>query len=127
MDRAPLVYDLRTNKHFTLKMKPLRRSDLDEFVACYRPGERHERRPTWSEDHPDGRWRAYDYDEPAARDKLNLDLSWLKDRSLEDSENLPAPEVLAAEIAEDLRSALEAFEEVAGDLARNPRGIEQQA
>ena len=100
------VYDLRTNKHFTLKMKPLRRCDLDEFVACYRPGERHKRRPTWSEDDPDGRWRAYDYEELAGRDKLNLDLSWLKDRSLEDSENLPEPEVLAAEIAEDLRSAL---------------------
>ena len=67
----------------------------------------------------DGRWRAYDYEELAARDKLNLDLSWLRDRSLEDSENLPAPEVLAAEIAEDLRSALEAFEEIAEELARD--------
>jgi type I restriction enzyme M protein len=51
------------------------------------------------------------------RDKLNLDLSWLKDRSLEDAENLPEPDVLAAEIVEDLRSALEAFEEVAEELA----------
>ena len=113
------VYDLRTNKHFTLKMKPLRRSDLDEFVACYRPGERHERAPTWSEESPDGRWRPYDYEELVERDKLNLDLSWLKDRSLEDSENLPEPEVLAAEIAEDLRTALQAFEEIAEELARD--------
>lgn len=119
------VYDLRTNKHFTLKIRPLRRSDLDECVECYRPGERHERQPTWSEDNPHGRWRAYDYEELVERDKLNLDLSWLRDRSLEDSENLPEPEVLAAEIAEDLRAALEAFEEIAGELARDPREIEQ--
>ena len=111
------VYDLRTNKHFTLKMKPLRRSDLDEFVASYFPGERHKRQPTWGEDNPDGRWRAYDWDELVERDKLNLDLSWIRDRSLEDSENLPEPEVLAAEITEDLRSALEAFEEIAAELA----------
>ncbi len=107
-------------------MKPLRRSDLDEFVECYRPGERHTRQPTWSEDNPDGRWRAHDYEELVERDKLNLDLSWLRDRSLEDSENLPEPEVLAAEIAEDLRSALEVFEETAEELARDQRGIEQQ-
>ncbi len=110
------VYDLRTNKHFTLKMKPLRGSDLDDFVKCYRPGARRQREATWTTDNPDGRWRAYDYDELAERDKLNLDLSWLKDRSLEDAENLPEPEVLAAEIVEDLRSALEAFEEIAAEL-----------
>ena len=57
------VYDLRTNMHFTLKTNPLKRSDLDEFVACYRPENRHERMPTWSPDDPDGRWRAFDYDE----------------------------------------------------------------
>jgi len=120
------VYDLRTNKHFTLKMKPLRRSDLDEFVECYRPGERHTRQPTWGEDNPDGRWRAYDYEELVERDKLNLDLSWLRDRSLEDSENLPEPEVIAAQIAEDLRSAPEAFEEIAEELGRDPEGIAPQ-
>ena len=100
-------------------MKPLRRSDLDEFVASYCPGERQKRQPTWSEDNPNGRWRAYDYDELVERDKLNLDLSWIKDRSLEDAENLPEPEVLAAEIVEDLRTALEAFEEIAEELARD--------
>jgi len=29
------IYDLRTNKHFTLKENPLKRSDLDDFVNCY--------------------------------------------------------------------------------------------
>ena len=110
------VYDLRTNKHFTLKMKPLRRVDLDDFVACYRPGARHKRRPTWSPENEGGRWRAYEYEELAKRDKLNLDLAWLRNSALEDSENLPEPEVLAAEIMEDLEAALEAFRGVAGEL-----------
>lgn len=35
------VYDLRTNKHFTLKTKRMTRTDLDEFVECYRPADRH--------------------------------------------------------------------------------------
>src|SRR5207245_845319 len=73
------VYDCRTNKHFTLRQNTLKRSDLDEFVACYLPGERHRRTPTWSEKIPDGRWRAYSYDELAARDKVSLDLFWLRD------------------------------------------------
>src|SRR2546425_5641033 len=71
------VYDLRTNQHFTLKERPMTRADLDDFVACYRPGERHERKPTWSEKTPEGRWRAYGYEEILARDKLSLDLFWL--------------------------------------------------
>ncbi len=110
------VYDLRTNGHFTLKERPLTRSDLDEFVACYQPGDRHNRKPTWSEETPDGRWRAYTYDELAQRDKLSLDLFWLRDESLEDSANLPEPHLLAEEIADDLRSALEEIEDVLGDL-----------
>jgi type I restriction enzyme M protein len=103
------VYDLRTNLHFTLKTKPLKRADLDEFVACYRPGKRQQREPTWSEASPQGRWRAFSYEELARRDKLNLDVFWLKDQSLEDSENLPEPDELAEEIAEDLQAALELF------------------
>src|SRR5262249_6317576 len=65
------VYDLRTNQHFTLKTNPLKREDLDEFVACYRPENRHQRRATWSEKKPEGRWRAYDYAELVQRDKCS--------------------------------------------------------
>ena len=110
------VYDLRTNMHFTLKQKPLKRSDLDEFVECYAPGARHDRAETWSEENEGGRWRAFDYEERTKRDKLNLDIFWLKDESLEDAENLPEPEVLAAEIVEDLQAALEAFEAIQTEL-----------
>jgi len=62
------IYDLRTNMHFTLKTNPLKREDLDEFVKCYNPANRHNRKPTWSEKKPDGRWRAYSYNELIARD-----------------------------------------------------------
>jgi type I restriction enzyme M protein len=110
------IYDLRTNKHFTLKQDPLTRGDLDEFVACYDAGNRHDRTETWSEQTPDGRWRAYDYAEIVARDKASLDIFWLRDEALEDGANLPEPDVIAAEIIEDLRAALEQFEEIQADL-----------
>jgi type I restriction enzyme M protein len=110
------IYDLRTNREFTLKQNPLARADLDEFVACYQAENRHQRAATWSEANPQGRWRAYAYDELMARDKANLDLFWLRDESLEDSANLPDPDVLAAEIVEDLRAALEQFAAIAEAL-----------
>jgi type I restriction enzyme M protein len=110
------VYDLRTNMHFTQKTNPLRRSDLDEFVQCYRPGQRHLRKPTWTEKTPEGRWRPFDYAELMQRDKINLDIFWLRDKSLEDSEDIPAPDVLAQEIADDLQTALEQFAGIAERL-----------
>jgi type I restriction enzyme M protein len=131
------IYDLRTNQHFTLKTRPLKRADLDEFVRLYqgrrtgepadRPANRHDRAATWSEQldaasgaGPDGRWRAYAYDELSARDKASLDIFWLKDDSLADSDNLPPPEVIAQEIVDDLEAALEQFRLIAGDLNGGP-------
>jgi hypothetical protein len=111
------IYDLCTNKDFSLKQRSLTRADLDEFVACYHPANRHERTPTWSEANPQGRWRGFRYDELLARDKVNLDIFGLRDESLEDSATLPDPDVLAAEIVEDLQAALEQFSAIAEDLA----------
>lgn len=110
------IYDFRTNKDFTLKERPLVRADLDDFVACYNPDNRHKRKATWSEENPEGRWRMFTYDELIARDKANLDITWLRDESLEDSANLPDPDVLAREIVEDLQAALEQFRGIAEDL-----------
>ena len=110
------IYDLRTNKHFTLKTNPLKREDLDEFVRLYNPANRHQRQATWSAENPDRRWRVYEYDELIARDKASLDIFWLKDESLADSVNLPPPEVIAQEIVEDLEAALEQFRLIAADL-----------
>jgi len=104
--------------HFTLKTNPLKREDLDEFVKCYNPKNRHDRKPTWSGKKPDGRWRAYDHDELINRDKASLDIFWLKDESLEASENLPEPGVIAQEIVEDLEAALEQFREIEVDFEK---------
>jgi type I restriction enzyme M protein len=103
------IYDLRTNEHFTLKTNPLRREDLQDFVECYNPENRHERKES-------ERFKSFSYDELMQRDKANLDIFWLKDESLEDSENLPEPEVLAQEIVENLQSALEQFQSISEDL-----------
>src|SRR5438067_1597294 len=105
------IYDLRTNKHFTLKENPLKRSDLDDFVACYNPKNRHERKDSES-------FKSFTYEELVKRDKLNLDIFWLKDESLEDSANLPDPDLIAAEIVEDLEAALQQFAAIATDLQR---------
>jgi type I restriction enzyme M protein len=76
----------------------------------------HERAETWSEANLDGRWRCFDYDELLKRDKLSLDLFWIKDRSLTDTDALPPPDILAAEIANDLEAALEQFTKIAARL-----------
>lgn len=115
------VYDLRTNLHFTLKQNPIRRPDFDEFVGLYKPGAVHLRKPTWTPETPDGRWRCFGYDELLRRDKLSLDLFWLKDESLEDSASLPDPDALATEIVDDLQDALDQFAGIAAAL-RTPAG-----
>ena len=105
------IYDLRTNIHFTLKENPLKRNDLDDFVACFHAENQHERREA-------GRFKRFSYDELMKRDKANLDIFWLKDDSLEDSANLPDPAVIAAEIVEDLEAALEQFAAIEEDLGK---------
>ena len=104
------VYDLRTNQHFTLKQNPLRRAHLNEFVESYLAGASRDARLE-SE-----RWKSFEYDELIARDKVNLDITWLRDDSLDDLDSLPAPDVIAREIVEDLTAALAEFEAVAAAL-----------
>lgn len=106
------IYDFRTNIHFTLKQNPLTDRDLEDFISCYNPQNRYERTETWSEDNPEGRWRKFSAEEILARDKTSLDIFWIKDKSLADLDNLPAPDVLADEIIENLQSALESFQEL---------------
>lgn len=106
------IYDLRTNQHFTLKTNPLRLEDLQDFIKCYHPANRFERRAT-------ERFKAFTYDELLQRDKVSLDIFWLKDESLEDSENLPDPEVLAREISENLEAALEQFNGIYQELEKS--------
>ncbi|WP_117212994.1 type I restriction-modification system subunit M [Allorhizocola rhizosphaerae] len=114
------VYDFRTNQHFTLKQNPLRREHLQDFVDCYLPGkDRSERTET-------ERFRPYSYDELVARDKANLDITWLKDASLEDADAMLPPEIIAQEIVEDLEAALREFAAIAEALSdRTPKQADQ--
>ncbi|MCL0066157.1 type I restriction-modification system subunit M, partial [Dehalococcoidia bacterium] len=113
------IYDLRTNINFTLKTRPMRYEDLQEFIKCCSPENRFDRKES-------DRFRAFTYDELLRRDKVSLDIFWLKDDSLEDSEKLPAPEILARDIAGNLESALEQFSSLYQDLEEEylPTGID---
>jgi type I restriction enzyme M protein len=106
------IYDLRTNKHFTLKTNPLRHEDLQEFIKCYNPQNRHDRKES-------ERFKPYTYERLLQRDKANLDIFWLRDESLEDTANLPPPHIIAREITENLQSALEQFNSITEDLEEN--------
>jgi type I restriction enzyme M protein len=110
------IYDFRTNIHFTLKQHPMGDADLKDFITCYNPENRHERKETWSEQNPDGRWRKFSVEEILKRDKTSLDIFWIKDKSLADLDNLPDPDVLADDIIENLQSALESFKELKKQL-----------
>ncbi|HEY1943496.1 MAG TPA: class I SAM-dependent DNA methyltransferase [Roseiarcus sp.] len=115
--REVWYYDYRTNIHHTLKKKPLRYDDLADFIRCYNPANRHDRKPTWSEAASEGRWRKYTREELLARDKASLDVFWLKDKSLTDLDNLPAPEDLAEEIIENIEAGLASLKVVLAGLS----------
>lgn len=111
------IYDFRTNIHFTLKQNPMEDRDLTDFISCYNPENRYERKETWSEENPDGRWRKFSAEEIFERDKTSLDIFWIKDKSLADLDNLPSPDVLADDIIDNLQSALDSFKELKEQLA----------
>jgi type I restriction enzyme M protein len=110
------VYDFRTGQHFTLKQNRLERQHLDDFVKCYRPGEPRESRVETQ------RFRSFSYEDLLARDKVNLDITWLRDPSLEDADALLPPEVIAREIVDDLEAALSEFAAVAEAMDRAKAG-----
>ncbi len=103
------IYDLRTNKHFTLKQNTLSPEDLEDFITSYNPDDRESRRET-------ERFRPFGYEELTSRDKANLDIFWLRDEGMDDSESLQPPDVIAAEIMDNLEAALEQFGEIHDDL-----------
>jgi type I restriction enzyme M protein len=103
------IYDFRTNTHFTLKGNPLRYDDLEDFVKCYNAENIHERKES-------ERFRAISFDELVKRDKVNLDIFWLKDESIEDPNLLPDPEILTQRAAENLETAVEHFNAIYEEL-----------
>jgi type I restriction enzyme M protein len=115
------VYDYRTNIHHTLKKNPLKLDDLKDFIECYNASNRHLRKETYAafdsaQALTEGRWRKFTYEEIIARDKTSLDISWLKDKSLADLDNLPDPDVIANDIIENLEAGLESFREIMNAL-----------
>jgi len=112
------IYDYRTNVHHTLKKKTMGFEDLKDFIEAYKPNNRDKRKEIWSEETPEGRWRKFSYEEIMARDKTNLDIFWLRDKSLADLDNLAEPDVLAFEIMENLEAGLESFREIVNGLNR---------
>lgn len=118
--REVWIYDYRTNIHHTLKKNPLKAEDLRDFINCYNPPNRYKRNETYGSDtNPDGRWRRFTYEEIVARDKTSLDITWIKDKSLADLDNLPDPDILAAEIVENLEAGLESFRKILDTLNNN--------
>jgi type I restriction enzyme M protein len=114
------IYDLRTNQHFTLKTNTLKYEDMADFIKCYNPDNRYERKES-------DKFRGFTYDEIMQRDKVSLDISWLKDDSLEDSANLPEPDIIAKDIAENLEDASEQFRSIQEDLVEPVIGAVTQA
>ena len=106
------IYDLRTDKRFTLKTNPLRDADLQDFITCYNSKNRYERVAT-------ERFRAFNYEELVRREHANLDIFWLKEDSLEDAADLPTPDVLVAEITKNLEAALTQFQSIQNELDDN--------
>ena len=107
------VYDLRTNKRFTLKERPLGHADMEEFIACARLSGRARRKEG-------ERFKRYDYAELAARERMDLNLSWLREEGATDPASLPPPAEIAASIADDLEAALARFRAVAARLGVVP-------
>jgi type I restriction enzyme M protein len=115
--REVWIYDYRTNIRHALKKSPLKFDDLKDFIDCYNPGNRHKREETWHpETNPEGRWRKFTHDEIVGRDKTSLDITWLKDKSLADLDNLPDPDLLAGDIIENLEGAVESFKEIMASI-----------
>jgi type I restriction enzyme M protein len=81
-------YDYRTGIKHTLATKPMMRHHLDDFVACYHAEDISQRKETYSEENPNGRWRKYPVSELLKRDKTSLDISWIKQTNDDDDMTL---------------------------------------
>jgi type I restriction enzyme M protein len=104
------IHDVHTNQHFTLKISPLKPSDLEGSVSTYSAIYRSKRVKS-------DQFHRFTYEDLLARDKVSLDIFWLKDDSLDDLDNLPYPATLAAEILGDLEAAPAEFSVLAESLA----------
>lgn len=110
-------YDYRTNVHHTPKNNPINFEHLLEFVNCFMPGKEDKRKQNWSEHNQSGRWRAYNHEDILLRDKVNMDIFWLKDDNLIDLNNLPEPNDLINDIIENIEGALVNFKTIKDSIS----------
>ena len=110
-------YDYRTGVKHTLATNPIKRSDLDDFVACYNAEDITARKETWSEDNPNGRWRKYPVADILSRDKTNLDISWIKeDGESADDYTLAELFSIIEDKSKSIASAVESLKKLIGDI-----------
>lgn len=98
------VYDLRTNMPSFGKRTPLTQEHFKEFVAAY--GKDPNGKSKRTDQGEKGRFRSFSRSEVSERGE-NLDISWLRDNSLQSVEDLPEPGVIALKIMERLETAME--------------------
>ncbi len=110
------IYDLRSNMPSFGKTNPLTRSHFDEFVECYCAGHMEDRKQTWSEENPEGRWRKYTYQEILDRDKTSLDITWIRSGDSVDERTLAELLDEIEEKASNINNAVEALKSLIGDL-----------
>ena len=99
------IYDLRTNQHFTQIENPLTRQDLDDFVKCYNPENILKRKKT-------PKFKSYTYDELIKCDDISLDIFWLNDESVENIENILAPEKILKTMKKSLDHTVNSMNEL---------------
>ncbi|WP_297813628.1 type I restriction-modification system subunit M N-terminal domain-containing protein [uncultured Helicobacter sp.] len=102
-------YDMRTNMNLSLVTSPLSAEHLREFESCFCLGAMENRKES-------ERFRSFGIEEIKQRDKMNLDIFWIKDESLEDLENLPSPKDLSEEICISLKNALKEMSRIEEEL-----------
>ena len=95
--------------------KPMKRSDLDEFVDLYCSGHMEDRKPTYTEENPNGRWRKYSKEEVYSRDQLKLDFKWM---DLTEQDDRSVAELLSdmQEKASTITEAVKKLQELLGGL-----------
>lgn len=109
------VYDFRTNQHFTLKQNPMKESDLDDFVECYCSGHFEDRKPTYTPENPNGKWRRYTLKE-IADNGYSLDLKWISEGDEDD--DMTVSEIMSAmkEKSDEIANAIKELESLLGEI-----------
>jgi type I restriction enzyme M protein len=95
--------------HFTPKNNPLKYANLYDFVSCYNRANRQQREQT-------RRFKPFSYNEITARDRTDMDITWLKDKYSIERDNLADPETIAGDIVQNLKAALDGFDKIYRNL-----------